>query len=188
MSTGGISETTIDNLMRQSAAALPDGSYRQLDGVAIISAIAASSTPKLASANLLASYKAGLARYAPSTSLGPLAHSDILAAACSLLKALRDQSTSTPLIHHITNTVVQNDTANLTLALGGSPIMSASASEAEELGQLVAALLINFGTINPGQSAAMLKAGQAANRNRRPVIFDPVGVGATTFRKQGANG
>ena len=32
--------------------------------------------------------------------------------------------TEHPLIHHITNMVVMNDTANLTLAVGASPVMA----------------------------------------------------------------
>lgn len=30
--------------------------------------------------------------------------------------------------------------------------------------------------------------GQCANLNRKPVVFDPVGVGATSYRRNAANG
>lgn len=80
-----------------------------------------------------------------------------------------------------------NDTANLTLALGGSPIMSASSEEAPELGLIIGALLLNMGTLNVGQVAAQMEAGKCANKNGRPIVFDPVGVGATTFRRGNAD-
>ena len=182
---GGISESTIDNLMRQSPAPLSNGSYRHLDGVAIISAIAASLAPKIVSQKLLASYKAGRALYPSTPSPTTPTIASILDIACQQLAALR--SGSSPLIHHITNSVVQNDSANLTLALDCSPIMSSSAQEAEELGLVIGALLINYGTISEPQVKAMFAAGLAANRNQKPIVFDPVGVGATTFRKAGAH-
>lgn len=65
-----------------------------------------------------------------------------------------------------------NDSANLTLALGASPIMSASPEEADELGLVVSSLLINLGTLGSEQSIVHRAAGKAANRNGKPVIFD----------------
>lgn len=81
-----------------------------------------------------------------------------------------------------------NDCANLTLALGASPIMSASPEEADELSLVVSALLLNLGTLSVEQSSCHRTAGKAANRNKKPIIFDPVGVGATSFRFQAAQG
>lgn len=180
---GGISESTIDNLMRQSPAPLSNGLYRHLDGVAVISVMAASLTPKLVAQRLLASVKTGQALYPSLSSPAPTIDS-ILDIACRQLATLR--SGPSPLIHHITNLVVQNDSANLTLALHASPICSGSAQEADELSQVIGALLINFGTISDQQIKAMLTAGTAANRNGKPIVFDPVGVGATTYRREGA--
>lgn len=88
----------------------------------------------------------------------------------------------TPLIHHLTNTVTINDCANVTLAMGGSPVMATQLLEVEEMAMLADGLVINFGTINDAMFAAMIKAGQTANQKGIPVIFDPVGVGATTYR------
>jgi hypothetical protein len=34
----------------------------------------------------------------------------------------------------------------------------------------------------------MIVAGQEANRNQKPVIFDPVAVGATSYRRETAKG
>lgn len=92
-----------------------------------------------------------------------------------------------PLVHQITNEVTVNDCANATLAIGGSPVMASSREEAEDMVKLANALVINFGTIDRETYQAMLLAGKAANKNNIPVIFDPVGVGATPFRTELAN-
>ncbi len=87
-----------------------------------------------------------------------------------------------PLVHHITNEVTINDCANATLAIGASPVMASSIHEAAEMVQLANALVLNFGTIRDETFQAMLLAGEAANALSIPIILDPVGVGATTFR------
>lgn len=91
-----------------------------------------------------------------------------------------------PLVHHITNNVTINDCANATLAIGGSPVMATSIEEVADMVKLANALVINFGTIDDDTYAAMVRAGQAANKKGIPVIFDPVGVGATPFRTRRA--
>lgn len=88
-------------------------------------------------------------------------------------------------IHHLTNTVVQNDCANLTLSLNCSPIMSSNVEEAQELVKsLPGALLLNLGTLHQTQVEAMTLAGQTANLLSKPIICDPVGVGASEFRQK----
>lgn len=89
-----------------------------------------------------------------------------------------------PLVHHITNPVTVNDCANTTLAIGGSPVMATSIEEVAEMVSLANALVINFGTINVSTYEAMVAAGQTANAKSIPVIVDPVGAGATTFRNE----
>lgn len=96
-----------------------------------------------------------------------------------LFKKVKEQN---PLVHHITNNVTINDCANATLAIGGSPVMATSVEEVEDMVKLADALVINFGTIDDATYSAMVRAGQAANYKGIPVIFDPVGVGATPFR------
>lgn len=91
-----------------------------------------------------------------------------------------------PLIHHLTNTVTINDCANVTLAIGGSPVMATSVEEVVDMAQLAEALVINFGTIDDAMYEAMKLAGQAANKKGIPIVFDPVGVGATPFRTERA--
>jgi hydroxyethylthiazole kinase len=91
-----------------------------------------------------------------------------------------------PLIHHITNLVVMNDTANLTLHLGALPVMAHAAQEVAEMTAAAGALLLNLGTLTPERAAAMLVAGRAANERGIPVALDPVGVGATRLRTETA--
>lgn len=98
-----------------------------------------------------------------------------------LFKQVRDEE---PLVHHITNDVTVNDCANSTLAMGGSPVMATSIDEVAEMVALANALVVNFGTIDGETYEAMVIAGKAANEKRIPVIVDPVGVGATTFRTE----
>jgi hydroxyethylthiazole kinase len=87
-----------------------------------------------------------------------------------------------PLIHHITNFVVMNDTANVTLHLGALPVMAHAAEEVANMASVADALVLNLGTLTPTWVESMRLAGQAANRAGRPVVLDPVGAGATPFR------
>ncbi len=87
-----------------------------------------------------------------------------------------------PMIHHITNTVVMNFTANITLAMGAAPVMAPSIAESAQMAGYAGALLLNIGTINPELLESMLAAGKAANEKGIPVILDPVGAGATKLR------
>lgn len=91
-----------------------------------------------------------------------------------------------PLIHNITNFVVMPITANLLLALGASPIMAHAPEELDEIIQLAHALVINIGTLDEIQLAAIQKAQQAALKRRIPIVFDPVGAGASTYRTTSA--
>ena len=87
-----------------------------------------------------------------------------------------------PLVHQITNYVVMNETANATLALGALPVMAHAREEVAEMVQIAGALVLNIGTLSPPWVDAMLIAGKAANERGVPVVLDPVGAGATTYR------
>lgn len=89
-----------------------------------------------------------------------------------------------PLIHHMTNFVVMNDTANATLALGALPVMAHAKEEVAEMVSAAGALVLNPGTLTPEWVEAMLIAGKRANELAIPVIYDPVGVGATKLRNE----
>lgn len=89
-----------------------------------------------------------------------------------------------PLIHHITNLVVMNDTANLTLHVGALPVMAHAAEEVAEMTSLAGALVLNPGTLTPSWVESMLVAGRRANELGIPIVLDPVGAGATRLRTQ----
>lgn len=89
-----------------------------------------------------------------------------------------------PLIHHITNFVVMNDTANVTLHVGALPVMSHAREEVEEMVNLAGALILNPGTLTPGWIESMFLAGRRANQRGIPVVLDPVGAGATRLRTE----
>lgn len=91
-----------------------------------------------------------------------------------------------PLVHNITNYVVMNTTANALLALGASPVMAHAIEEVAEMAGLAGALVINIGTLSASWIEAMLKAGAVARQWGIPIVLDPVGVGATSFRTQTA--
>jgi hydroxyethylthiazole kinase len=111
-----------------------------------------------------------------------MAKNDTFGVTCAeLLTRIRERH---PLIHHITNFVVMNDTANLTLAFGALPVMAHAKEEVAEMVAAAGALVLNPGTLTPEWVEAMLIAGQRANELGIPVVYDPVGVGATQLRKQ----
>ena len=87
-----------------------------------------------------------------------------------------------PLIHCITNYVTANDCANILLAAGASPIMADAPEEAAEITSRSRGLTLNLGTLHAGRVPAMLAAGRQANAMGVPVVFDPVGAGASAFR------
>jgi hydroxyethylthiazole kinase len=93
-----------------------------------------------------------------------------------------------PLVHQITNYVVMNETANATLALGALPVMAHAVEEVEEMVGLASALVINIGTLSPHWIEAMVLAGRAANARGIPIVLDPVGAGATSYRSDTARG
>ena len=89
---------------------------------------------------------------------------------------------SKPRVHCITNYVTANDCANILLACGASPIMADCPDESAEITAICKALVINLGTPSPQRLEAMLISGKKANEIGLPVIFDPVGAGASRFR------
>lgn len=89
-----------------------------------------------------------------------------------------------PLVHNITNFVVMNNTANALLALGASPVMAHAREEAADMTAIASALVINLGTLSPQWVEGMeLAMGKAADR-KIPIVYDPVGAGATPYRNQ----
>lgn len=169
---GGLHPNNIERVLYQCVST---NSKRSLDGIAVVSDIMASETagksakvlrdllnqPSYNFLNLNLNYE--------SLTLG------------SIQDIISQLTVNRPLVHHITNKVHQNFGANVTLAVGASPIMSDIESEVEELSKISnSSLLINTGTIAP---IDMLKTAISAyNIARRPIVFDPVGYSATETR------
>lgn len=89
-----------------------------------------------------------------------------------------------PLVHCITNYVTATDTANMLLAAGASPIMADDPAESADITAQADALLINLGTPSQTRIEAMLLSAKAANKKGIPIVVDPVGTGASSFRKK----
>jgi hydroxyethylthiazole kinase len=99
------------------------------------------------------------------------------------MEVIRQQA---PVVHNITNYVVMNNTANALLALGASPVMAHAREEVEEMVNIASALVINIGTLSESWIYSMFKAVVQARKKGIPIIIDPVGAGATTFRTKTA--
>ncbi|WP_144801551.1 hydroxyethylthiazole kinase [Curtobacterium sp. BH-2-1-1] len=96
-----------------------------------------------------------------------------------LLEAVRARS---PLVQCITNTVVQNVTANVLLALGASAAMVDVTTEAGPFARVADALLVNTGTPHAEPRAASVEAATAAVEAGTPWVLDPVAVGSLPVR------
>ncbi len=100
-------------------------------------------------------------------------------------KFLEQIRASRPLIHNITNYVTAGDCANMLLAVGASPIMADAPEEAEEIAAACQGLNLNMGTFSKSHLQAMMVAGRQATAMGKPVVLDPVGIGASAFRRKG---
>lgn len=87
-----------------------------------------------------------------------------------------------PLLHCISNIVTANDCANLALAIGASPIMAQESQEMAQIAAMARAVILNTGTPDEAKFQAAAMAGKTANQLHIPVILDPVGIGASTWR------
>ncbi|KAK0364743.1 thiamine biosynthetic bifunctional enzyme [Friedmanniomyces endolithicus] len=173
---GGINASNVQRVMYQCAS--PD---KDLDGVAVVSAIMASEDPKAAAYHL----RDLLSRPPPFASTADyvqLSRNDIITKVPTIIARIASRK---PLCHNMTNLVVQNFAANVALAIGASPIMSNNGLEAGDLAALGGSLVINVGTTTPEIRSNHLKALAAYNAVGGPVILDPVGAGATQQRREG---
>ena len=108
-------------------------------------------------------------------------------AICEIISDLPEQvKAQKPLVHFITNYVTANDCANIVLALVGSPVMADDVQEVEDIVSISSALVLNMGTLSKRTVDAMIVAGKRANEIGIPIIFDPVGAGATRYRDETA--
>ncbi|KAJ6609882.1 thiamine biosynthetic bifunctional enzyme Thi4 [Mycena sp. CBHHK59/15] len=177
---GGIKSTNMARLMHGSVSQ----TNHELDGVAVVSDIISSSDPEKA-ASLLKSIFMAYKREAPSAERISLwSREEIVEATVTIMNGVRKLN---PLVHQITNAVVTNQSANITLAVGASPIMATAPEEMSDLSKLSGSLLINIGTLRGEALEGMLKGGYFSNAAKNPIILDPVGIGASGFRKDFVN-
>ncbi|KAJ3022209.1 hypothetical protein HKX48_006731 [Thoreauomyces humboldtii] len=179
---GGVNLSNVESVLRNTVTE----EAVALQGVAVVSAIIAASDPRAASAELFTKIRPLVSPAFASIPASPPVRSDSRVSSFldQIVVALASIKASKPLIHNITNYVVMNDTANTILQLGGSPVMAHAVDEVEEMTSYSQALVLNLGTLSPLWIEAMGLAAKKANQLAIPVILDPVGAGATAFRKQ----
>ncbi|KAG0647729.1 4-methyl-5-beta-hydroxyethylthiazole kinase [Hyphodiscus hymeniophilus] len=174
---GGINSSTVQRVLYQAS-----DRKKKLDGVAIVSAIIAANDPKKAAEELLHLVKTppSFAAEALASTQKPQDVAGLIRGVPAIITAVGEK---TPLSHNMTNLVVQNFAANVALSVGGSPIMANYGEEAADLSKLGGALVINMGSVTPDGVRNHLQALQAYNLAGGPVVFDPVGGGATSIRR-----
>ncbi|KAK4509034.1 DNA helicase [Mucor velutinosus] len=179
MEANPVPTVAIGGIGAKNACELLEGSDTgkiHIDGLAIVSAIMAAEDPKVACEELLRLVRSSLSK------VGVKVNNTVKDAVQFAVQAAKNIKEKTPMVHHITNYVVINDNANATLAVGASPIMSTNRQEMEELAAVNGAMLLNMGTLNDVDT--MILAAQANVRHKNPVVLDPVGCGATKFRRE----
>jgi hypothetical protein len=82
--------------------------------------------------------------------------------------------------------VTMQAVANVVRAIGALPVMALARPDAEQMVEHADALVLSLGTPTPDRLDAMLAAGHDAAALGRPIVLDPVGVGATEFRGEAA--
>jgi len=97
-------------------------------------------------------------------------------------RALEELRRLKPLIFCLTNEVTMGFVANCLLAIGAAPIMSGDSAEFKELIELSSAIYINIGTLNQIFLEHIEVATELGRRYGKPIVFDPVGAGASEIR------
>jgi thiamine-phosphate diphosphorylase/hydroxyethylthiazole kinase len=180
---GGINSSNLQRVLFQCASP-----SKALDGAALVSAIMAAQDPRAASSrlrDLVQSPAPFSSRNDPAITQAkklPAVSSELLQLIPDLFAAVPKMK---PLCHNITNLVVQNIAANIALAVGGSPIMSSNGQEASDLAKLGGSLVLNMGSVTPESLANSMLAAAAYNAVGGPILYDPVGGGATSARREG---
>lgn len=85
-----------------------------------------------------------------------------------------------PIVYNFANIVTANECANVTLAVGASPVMGLELEE--DLIATADALVINIGTATKSIADILESAASVAIDNNIPIVLDPVGAGASKFR------
>lgn len=100
----------------------------------------------------------------------------------SIAESIRLLREKRPLVHCLTNEVVQEITANVLLAAGASPAMVVAEEEAPFFAGVASGLLINIGTPYPARLRAMHSSVDAARSAGHPWVLDPVAAGGIPWR------
>ncbi|KAI5953633.1 THI6 [Candida jiufengensis] len=147
---------------------------KAIDGVAIVSCIMASEDAGKSTVELCEQLSTKPA----------WAHTEIYKDVLPLSASINRMVKSQPLVHHITNNVVKNFSANVTLAIGASPVMSELPQEFKEFVTNVPniALVVNLGTPNDELMKVFTTAIEVYNEAGKPIVFDPVACGASEAR------
>jgi hydroxyethylthiazole kinase len=87
-----------------------------------------------------------------------------------------------PIVLNLTNLVVMQTTANILLSLGASPMMAHAKQELADMTALANSLVINIGTLDETWVHAIDYGQREALKQAIPIIFDPVGAGASQYR------
>ncbi len=101
-----------------------------------------------------------------------------------LVEALAKVRERRPVVHAISNWVTSSEVASTLHAMGARPIMAFAPEEVKEITSKADALVLNLGTPTPDRIEAMLLAGRQANAQGHPIVFDPVGIGASRLRNE----
>lgn len=101
-------------------------------------------------------------------------------------KALGKIKQQKPLILCLTNFVTVEFVANSLLSIGAAPIMSACEDEIESLVKISSAVCLNIGTLDHPFIRLTQRAIDSAQKHKKPIVFDPVGSGATPLRTEAA--
>ncbi|WP_231037766.1 hydroxyethylthiazole kinase [Pectinatus frisingensis] len=101
-----------------------------------------------------------------------------------IIEAITNVKKKNPMAASITNTVTINFVANAQLAVGGSAAMIYLPDEAEALAKAGNAMYINFGTLLPVYEESIPLAVKTLHDQKKPLIIDPVGIGAGSLRKK----
>ena len=103
-------------------------------------------------------------------------------AAADIARSLAQLREKRPLVHCLTNEVVQEITANVLLAAGASPAMVVAEEEAPFFAGIAGGLLINIGTPYEARLRAMHASADAARAAGHPWVLDPVAAGGIPWR------
>ena len=96
---------------------------------------------------------------------------------CRAVRRLR------PLVHMIPNYVTAGICADAIAAVGGRPLMASAPEEMEEITASADGLVVNLGQPSEEKFRACATAMETAAKHSVPVLFDPVGAGASKYRR-----